>query len=36
MDGTDALDADRAHVVDIAITITHALERGRGRLGPAW
>jgi hypothetical protein len=30
IDGTDALDANRAHVVDIAITITHALERGSG------
>lgn len=25
-----ALDANRAHAVDIAITITHALERGSG------
>ena len=30
IDGTDALDANRAHAVDIAITITHALERGSG------
>jgi len=30
IDGTDALDANRAHAVDIAITITRALERGSG------
>ena len=30
IDGTDALDANRAHTVDIAITITQALERGSG------
>ncbi len=30
IDGTDALDANRAHAVDIAITITPALERGSG------
>jgi hypothetical protein len=28
IDGTDPLDANRAHAVEIAITITHALERG--------
>jgi hypothetical protein len=28
LDGTDALDANRAHAVDIAVTITQALERG--------
>lgn len=28
IDVTEALDANRAHVMDIAITITHALERG--------
>jgi hypothetical protein len=30
IDGTDALDANRAHAVDIAIVITQALERGSG------
>lgn len=30
IDGTDALDANRAHAVDIVITITQALERGSG------
>lgn len=30
IDGTDVLDANRAHVVDIAVTITQALERGSG------
>ena len=30
IDGTDPIEANRAHVVDIAITITQALERGRG------
>ncbi|CAN5533274.1 hypothetical protein BH24ACT5_BH24ACT5_20470 [soil metagenome] len=28
IDGTEPLDANRSHAVDIAITITHALERG--------
>lgn len=30
IDGTDPLDPNRAHAVDIAITITQALERGGG------
>jgi hypothetical protein len=30
IDGTDPLDVNRAHVVDIAITITRALERATG------
>lgn len=30
IDGTDPLDANRAHAVDIAITITQALERESG------
>jgi hypothetical protein len=30
IDGTDALDANRAHAIDIAIAITQALERGSG------
>jgi len=28
--GTDELDANRAHAVDIAVAITQALERDRG------
>lgn len=28
IDGTDELDANRAHAVDIAVTVTQALERG--------
>ena len=30
IDGTDALEANRAHAVDIALTITRALERASG------
>jgi hypothetical protein len=30
IDGTDPLDANRAHAVDIAVTITQALERPGG------
>ncbi len=30
IDGTDALEANRAHAVDIAVTITRALERASG------
>ncbi len=30
IEGTDRLDANRAHVVDIAVTIAHALEREGG------
>ncbi|MGH9117011.1 MAG: hypothetical protein ACRD0A_03775 [Acidimicrobiales bacterium] len=30
IDGTDRLDANRAHAVDIAVTITQALERDSG------
>ena len=30
IDGTDPLDANRAHAVDIAVTITRALERNSG------
>lgn len=30
IDGTDSLDPNRAHAVDIAVTITRALERGNG------
>lgn len=30
IDGTGALDANRAHAVDIAVTITQALERDSG------
>lgn len=28
--GTASLEPNRAHAVDIAVTITHALERNRG------
>ena len=31
VDGTDPLDANRSHVVDIAVVITRALEREAGR-----
>ena len=30
IDGTDELDANRAHAVEIAVTIADALERGSG------
>ena len=30
IDGTGPLEPNRAHAVDIAITLTHALERGNG------
>jgi hypothetical protein len=30
IDGTEELDANRAHAVDIAVVITQALERGSG------
>jgi hypothetical protein len=28
INGTDPLDANRSHAVEIAVTVTHALERG--------
>jgi hypothetical protein len=28
IDGTEPLEVNRSHAVDIAVTITHALERG--------
>jgi hypothetical protein len=28
VDGTEPLDANRSHAVDVAMTITHAIERG--------